>query len=140
MTGSVDVEEMKKIYFTSSEFSNSGGVDSTEVICRALNDYEAQGTDELDFSMDDTIIVMERDGSGWWKGKNKTTGNEGLFPSNQVCVIDSVTGMKESKNRKYGRPVWDDLFEEVSNQIIGREGEKKKTNLWCIYMWTISIK
>jgi hypothetical protein len=34
----------------------------------------------LDFSTDDTILVTERDGSGWWKGKNNKTGAEGLFP------------------------------------------------------------
>jgi len=76
--------------------------------------------------MNDTVAITERDGSGWWKGTNKTTGLSGLFPSNQVCIIDSVTGMKESKNRKYGRPVWGDCFANVRKQISEMEGETKR--------------
>jgi hypothetical protein len=126
MTGNVEVEQMKKIYFSSTEYTNSGGVDNTEVIGRVLSDYEAQGTDEIDLTQNDMITITERDGSGWWKGKNKTSGEEGLFPSNHVCIIDMVTGMKESKNRFYGRPVWTDQFSNVRNQVENLESESKK--------------
>ncbi len=104
MTGAIEVEQMKKIYFSSTEYVNSGGIDKTEVIARCLSDYEAQGTDEIDLTQNDMIVIQERDSSGWWRGLNQTTNESGLFPSNHVCVVDTITGMKESKNRFYGRP------------------------------------
>ncbi|GIX88889.1 unconventional myosin-Ie [Caerostris extrusa] len=53
--------------------------------CKAIYAYEAQDTDELTFSVDDTITVIKQDPSGWWLGKLK--GKEGLFPSNYVEII-----------------------------------------------------
>ena len=46
----------------------------------ALYDYKATEEGDLSFCQNETIKVLEKDDSGWWKGTLK--GNTGLFPSN----------------------------------------------------------
>ena len=69
-------------------------------MCRAIYDYDAQDTDELNIREGDVIELINKgmllvswwspsplcgppsDPSGWWKGRMR--GKEGLFPSNYV--------------------------------------------------------
>uniref|UniRef100_A0A7I4XSX4 Unconventional myosin-Ie n=2 Tax=Haemonchus contortus TaxID=6289 RepID=A0A7I4XSX4_HAECO len=51
-------------------------------VVRAMYDYDAQDTDELSFSVNDEIEVMQKHESGWWQGKIGT--KIGLFPANYV--------------------------------------------------------
>jgi len=55
----------------------------------AINGYHPVDVEDLPFSKGDTIYVLERDDSGWWKGY---CGEKvGLFPANYVA-IDGVPG------------------------------------------------
>ncbi|KAK6013537.1 SH3 domain protein, partial [Ostertagia ostertagi] len=51
-------------------------------VVRAMYDYDAQDTDELSFSANDEIELMQKHESGWWQGKIGT--KIGLFPANYV--------------------------------------------------------
>ncbi|CAD6184828.1 unnamed protein product [Caenorhabditis auriculariae] len=48
----------------------------------ALYSYDAQDTDELSFSINEEIELMNKDPSGWWQGRIGT--RIGLFPGNYV--------------------------------------------------------
>jgi hypothetical protein len=53
---------------------------------RALYDYDATEANELSMREGDLLVLLEKDESGWWRGRN-ADGNEGVFPSNFVEVI-----------------------------------------------------
>lgn len=46
--------------------------------------YKAAHDDELDLEVDDVLEVIEDAEKGWMKGKIKSTGRIGLFPTNFV--------------------------------------------------------
>eukprot|EP01125_Pyxidicula_operculata_P002050 TRINITY_DN1200_c0_g1_i4.p1 TRINITY_DN1200_c0_g1~~TRINITY_DN1200_c0_g1_i4.p1 ORF type:complete len:536 (+),score=140.84 TRINITY_DN1200_c0_g1_i4:459-2066(+) len=48
-----------------------------------LYSYEATEDNELSFQEGETIVLLEKDDSGWWRGRN-AKGEEGVFPSNFV--------------------------------------------------------
>jgi len=53
--------------------------------------YEATEENELTFAEGETIYLIEKDESGWWRGRNKK-GVEGVFPSNFVEVVGEEGG------------------------------------------------
>jgi len=53
--------------------------------------YEATEANELTFEESETIFLIEKDESGWWRGRNKK-GVEGVFPSNFVEVVGEEGG------------------------------------------------
>lgn len=115
LTGGLEAEKIRQIYSTSTEFLEKN--QNVEVVCKVTHRYEAKSSDELDLDKGEFVVVTERDESGWWSGYNQTTKQSGLFPSNYVTILDQVTGMTESKNRHYGRPIWSDEFANVRKQI-----------------------
>lgn len=58
---------------------------------RALYDYDATEANELSMREGDLLVLLEKDESGWWRGRNNE-GNEGVFPSNFVEVIGGEGG------------------------------------------------
>ncbi|XP_030596218.1 GRB2-related adapter protein 2b [Archocentrus centrarchus] len=52
---------------------------------RALYNFRAEETDELDFSAGDIISVLEFSDQAWWRGQLR--GKTGLFPSNYTEPI-----------------------------------------------------
>ena len=53
---------------------------SKEEFVIAMFDFESNEHGDLTFRQNDTIKVIEKDSSGWWKGTLR--GNTGVFPSN----------------------------------------------------------
>jgi len=53
--------------------------------------YEATEPNELSFAEGETIYLIEKDDSGWWRGRNKIK-QEGVFPSNFVEVVGEEGG------------------------------------------------
>ncbi|KJY01980.1 cytoskeleton assembly control protein sla1 [Zymoseptoria brevis] len=58
-------------------------------IARAIYDYSAQSSEELDVQDGDLLFVLERGDDGWWKCKKKAASDdedepEGLVPSNYI--------------------------------------------------------
>ncbi|EFC42111.1 predicted protein [Naegleria gruberi] len=116
MTGKLKAEEIKKLYFGSSEYQQATGHKQTaDVLLRAMYDYTPVSSDELELHANDIISLKEQDESGWWEGTNLTTNESGLFPSNYVIHIDALTKLRENKNRHYGRPDWERDLASVRN-------------------------
>eukprot|EP01098_Paradermamoeba_levis_P008142 TRINITY_DN3379_c0_g3_i2.p1 TRINITY_DN3379_c0_g3~~TRINITY_DN3379_c0_g3_i2.p1 ORF type:complete len:269 (-),score=75.21 TRINITY_DN3379_c0_g3_i2:273-1025(-) len=57
-----------------------------KVYGRALYDYEAAYDDEIQFKFNERIVILEQEGSGWWKGEAR--GKVGIFPYNYVQVLE----------------------------------------------------
>lgn len=49
--------------------------------------YKAAHDDELDLEVDDVIEVIEDAETGWMKGKIRSSGRVGLFPTNFVHFV-----------------------------------------------------
>lgn len=47
---------------------------------QAVFDFEPQEEGELRLRKGDTITVIDKSDQNWWRGKNNTTGQEGMFP------------------------------------------------------------
>jgi len=62
----------------------------------ALYTYEATEENEISFVEGEQLFLLEKDDSGWWKGRN-VKGQEGLFPSNFVDVVgeEGASGLIE---------------------------------------------
>uniref|UniRef100_A0A3B4ZFI7 Osteoclast-stimulating factor 1 n=1 Tax=Stegastes partitus TaxID=144197 RepID=A0A3B4ZFI7_9TELE len=58
---------------------------SPAVQVRALYDFQAEETDELEFSAGDIIEVLESSDQHWWKGRLR--GKTGVFPSSYTKPI-----------------------------------------------------
>uniref|UniRef100_A0A7N5ZTS7 Intersectin 2b n=1 Tax=Anabas testudineus TaxID=64144 RepID=A0A7N5ZTS7_ANATE len=93
--------------------SNSGkSTPAPQPVCQviALYDYTAANGDEMSFSKDQLINVLEKNNPDWWKGE--INGNTGLFPTNYVkmttgdsdasqqCIQDS-SSPQEKKRQGY---------------------------------------
>jgi len=52
----------------------------------ALYTYDATEENEISFLEGEAITLIEKDDSGWWRGRNNK-GKEGLFPSNFVEIV-----------------------------------------------------
>ena len=67
----------------------SGGASpgGAQITAKALYDFDAENPDELNFSENDIIVVLEKVEKEWWKGK--CNGKIGLFPCAYVEVVDS---------------------------------------------------
>ncbi|XP_022654565.1 intersectin-1-like isoform X4 [Varroa destructor] len=69
---------------------------------KAVYDFQGQQEDELNFVLDEIIVVTNKDDPAWWKGYKASDGPtmEGLFPSNYVEPI-SGDGDALIKNMLY---------------------------------------
>uniref|UniRef100_A0A1I8EP07 SH3 domain-containing protein n=1 Tax=Wuchereria bancrofti TaxID=6293 RepID=A0A1I8EP07_WUCBA len=58
--------------------------------------YKAAHEDELDLEVDDIIDVLDEAEAGWMKGKLRSTGRIGLFPTNFVHFLDKTAGNSDT--------------------------------------------
>lgn len=70
-------------------------------LCKALYDYAATAEDELSFTEDALLYVIEADDDEWWKAKVKTASVDddedspiGLIPSNYVEEAEPIRASK----------------------------------------------
>merc|ERR1740128_822570 len=82
---------------SSSSPSLSSSV-SSQVVYRAVFEYQAAQKDELSLRKGELYTVMERCHDGWFKGKNVKTGQTGVFPGNYVKEYDGKQA-KKGKSR-----------------------------------------
>ena len=50
----------------------------------AAYEFHPEEEGELYFKRGDSIQVLDKEDSNWWKGKNVGSGNVGLFPASYV--------------------------------------------------------
>jgi hypothetical protein len=87
----------------------------------ALYTYDATEDNELSFAEGETLYLLEKDDSGWWRGKN-AKGQEGLFPSNFVEVVgEEGNGGSVDINKDY-QALYDYEAEDETELTI-KEGE-----------------
>eukprot|EP00730_Choanoeca_flexa_P012551 TRINITY_DN4383_c0_g1_i2.p1 TRINITY_DN4383_c0_g1~~TRINITY_DN4383_c0_g1_i2.p1 ORF type:complete len:670 (+),score=156.70 TRINITY_DN4383_c0_g1_i2:46-2055(+) len=53
-------------------------------MCKAIYAYDPQEDDELELQEGDDIVLLEKQDEVWWKGRQKRTGREGIFPADYV--------------------------------------------------------
>ncbi|KAL1510042.1 hypothetical protein ABEB36_004698 [Hypothenemus hampei] len=72
------------------------GCSSTNSLCTALYDYEAQGEDELSLRKGEIVVILSKDAKisgdeGWWTGK---IGDKvGIFPANFVIAEEEINNV-----------------------------------------------
>jgi len=82
-----------------------------EEVYIAISDYIPEASDNknrLELKKGNIIVVHKKKSSGWWLGKNKTSGKAGFFPGSYVkpCLASSteeVTLVSDKPRRKYRR-------------------------------------
>jgi len=86
--------------------------------------YEATEENELTFAEGETIFLLEKDDSGWWRGRNKK-GQEGVFPSNFVEVVgeEGGTGNTGTVEINADFQALYDYEAEDENELTIKEGE-----------------
>jgi len=70
---------------------------------KALYDFKGGESDDLPFSEGDVLVVLEKDGSGWWTGEHTQSGKKGDFPSNyveQVTEKEAISIIKQKASKK----------------------------------------
>lgn len=140
MTGGLNEKQVKNIIYSSEEYferQDEGGkqqsAPSIEILSRAGHQYKAAAADEIDLEVGDEVIVLQKKDNGWWNGTNKSTGKTGDFPGTYVTIIDSVTKLKASKNRQFGRPVWEKEFEEIKHVVESVAGHDTKASVGVFF-------
>jgi len=54
----------------------------------AAYEFHPEEEGELYFKRGDSIQVLDKEDSNWWKGRNMGSGNVGLFPASYVQKKD----------------------------------------------------
>eukprot|EP01084_Bolivina_argentea_P109102 195005_1 len=70
-----------------------------EFACRAINDYYASVTDELDLKEGQSYTIMQTSPSGWWYAVN-ADGEDGWVPSNYLERTDCDNGGPPKQNEQ----------------------------------------
>lgn len=81
---------------TSNKLQNSKSASDTKSAnsAKADYDYDKDEDNELEFKEDDIIVDIEFVDEEWWSGKNKRTGELGLFPASYVTLSEDSAGEK----------------------------------------------
>lgn len=83
--------------------------------------YDATEDNEISFAEGETIYLLEKDDSGWWRGRN-AKGQEGLFPSNFVEVVGEEGNSGSIEINKEFQALYDYNAEDDTELTI-KEGE-----------------
>lgn len=99
------------------------------VTARALYDYSAAESNEIDLVEGQVVIRIEKIDEGWWKGVGPD-GKEGLFPADYVEVIED--GLKNNSDQRYREEEQIRLEEQrQSEQRRQQEEERQKAEKGC---------
>lgn len=94
------------------------------ITARALYDYSAAESNEIDLVEGQLVIRIEKIDEGWWKGVGPD-GKEGLFPADYVEVIED--GLKNNSDQRYREEEQIRLEEQrQSEQRRQQEEERQK--------------
>uniref|UniRef100_A0A6B2L1Z4 SH3 domain-containing protein n=1 Tax=Arcella intermedia TaxID=1963864 RepID=A0A6B2L1Z4_9EUKA len=86
--------------------------------------YDATEPNELTFGEGETLYLIEKDDSGWWRGRN-AKGQEGVFPSNFVEVVgeEGAAGTAGTVDINADYTALYDYDAEDENELTIKEGE-----------------
>ncbi|KAJ2550751.1 hypothetical protein EV175_003952, partial [Coemansia sp. RSA 1933] len=60
------------------------GIRDGQHFAKALYTFNGEGGEDLPFQKDDMIEVLDCADANWWRGKNLSTDEDGLFPA---CLV-----------------------------------------------------
>jgi len=86
-----------------------------------LYTYDASEDNEISFAEGETIYLLEKDDSGWWRGRN-AKGQEGVFPSNFVEIVGEEGNTGSIEIQKDFVVLYDYQAEDETELTI-KEGE-----------------
>jgi len=67
----------------------------------AVSDFVPDDSTKIELKEGDYIMLQKKKGSGWWVGKNESTGKSGYFPGSYVKRANSELGpMRRSKSQE----------------------------------------
>lgn len=73
----------------------------------ALWSYQSTSNDELSFSENEIITILNKDDPNWYKGKSNATGKVGLFPSSYTEDVRVAKSLLEGNNPPgYQEKIW----------------------------------
>jgi len=88
-----EIKRLEEEYAAYEEDISDEDEDSDEEeyvgMVKVLHDYEADEDNELNLKAGETIGVLQKHESGWWKGEN-FNGEIGLFPVTYCMVIKDI--------------------------------------------------
>jgi len=97
----------------------------SSVKLRCIYDYEAAEENELTMKEGDIIILIDKDETGWWEGRNEE-GKTGVFPSNFVEIVGqegkTTSTLAKVKPETKCRALYDYVAED-STELTIVEGE-----------------
>ncbi|KAK9462164.1 SH3 domain-containing protein [Lipomyces oligophaga] len=70
----------------------------------AMYDYHPTDQSDLPLYRGAQIVVLEKINPDWWRGRDLSTGREGVFPSSYVRVRDGYSGPPQQQQQQYGQP------------------------------------
>jgi len=97
-----------------------------EFRCRAINDYYASVTDELDLKEGAEYTVMQTSPSGWWYAVNDD-GEDGWVPSNYLVRLDDDNNEQGDDNNDEKENEENDKQEDDNNDE-NEENENEDEN------------
>ncbi|KAK9367967.1 SH3 domain-containing protein [Lipomyces kononenkoae] len=68
----------------------SPGPNEQQQIVEAIYDYRPTDASDLALYRGAQIIILEKINPDWWRGRDKSTNTEGIFPSSYVRVLGST--------------------------------------------------
>jgi len=72
----------------------------TEGIAVAVAHFPAEHAGDLAMSMGDRVVLIETVGPNWFRGRDVTTGEEGIFPQNHVVVKKALPDLEAGRDGK----------------------------------------
>jgi len=92
--------------------------------CRAMYDFNGEASGELSFKRGDLVAILNKFDMGglpspWWLGRLRS-GEQGVFPSNYVEIINKGGGNPEAREKEDGEQKADinvDDFERKLRQV-----------------------
>lgn len=95
----------------------------------ALYKFAAASSDELSFSVGDTVELLARVGDEWLRGRLR--GKEGIFPSQFVEIREDLPAEKPRRDEGLSKTLYD---------FDGQEGELSfKVSICHMYMYLITL-
>lgn len=98
--------------------------------CKVIYSYRENKPDELSLAVGDVIEIFEEVEEGWWRGK--LNGKVGVFPSNFVEMIESVSPTSANRRSSTGAGIGSkqppQLGDSINTTTTTNSGSLTKTN------------
>ncbi|KAK4475085.1 hypothetical protein MN116_002177 [Schistosoma mekongi] len=128
----IDENTVNKLDSTKITEPQTKASGSSTTIFKALYDYQAQRSDELNFRRGDTLKLLYKDTPKWWMARLISTGHQGFVPANYLSDVDCTDSdqLTTTTTNKYKSS---NLLEENINKQQNKQLDTTKNDnfqLW----------